>query len=91
MITAWTFYNRPLCTPKPALPPQPHAGRTTGIAIRRKKWMICARPPTSAAQLSGTRNRRSAWTRRLRADRADHAPRQAGLHMEATPGCPVTN
>jgi len=29
----------------------------------------------------------AAW----RAGRADHAPRQAGLRMEATPGCPVTN
>jgi hypothetical protein len=29
----------------------------------------------------------AAW----RAGRADHAPRQAGLRMEATPGCPVPN
>ncbi|MGH3287958.1 MAG: ATP-binding protein [Streptosporangiaceae bacterium] len=75
-----------------------------GNAIRHNQpggWIHVATATATATGTgtgtgTGTARRRPAQYRLLGpaawwAGRADHAPRQAGLRMEATPGCPVTN
>ena len=69
--------------------PRHHTG-TTVAGIRPRTGRYECRHHSRPTVMAGV-NIRSAWTRRLAGGRADHAPRQAGLRMEATPGCPVTN